>query len=129
VLRAEKQKAAVLNWRPVHVGQSHTEARPVSPDLLRSDHAAPGTNPSATSCHQSNTRDCNWIRPDILEKLGIKKSDDTIIAGQEPDREWLTDPPKGYRVPFANAKASFEPAKHFADPGDQRNTLYTAPSE
>jgi hypothetical protein len=58
----------------------------------------------------------------------VKKSEDTIVAGQEPDREWLTDPPKGYRMPVANTKATFD-AKPNIDQGDARSTLYVAPSQ
>lgn len=68
------------------------------------------------------------FRPDVLEKLGLKKDENTIVAGQEPDRDWLTDPPKGYRLPTTNAKATFEPTDH-TDHGDQRFELYKPPSQ
>jgi hypothetical protein len=101
--------------------------RPVSPDLLRSDHADPGSLGAADHCATS-PRNCHWIRPDILAKLGLKKEDNTVVAGQEPDRDWLTDPPKGYRLPTQNTKATFEGADH-TDQGDQRAQLYKPPSQ
>jgi hypothetical protein len=123
------KKEAVLHHqqRSPSLDKANNYGRPVSPDLLRSDHAAPGTLGASDHCTQS-PRNCHWIRPDILEKLGLKKEDDAVVAGQEPDRDWLTDPPKGYRLPTANAKASFEPADH-TDHGDQRFELYKPPSQ
>jgi hypothetical protein len=101
-------------------------AKTVSPDLLRSDHAPAGSLGLADQC-QTSRHECHWIRPDILEKLGLKKSDDTIVAGQEPDREWLTDPPKGYRLPTKSVKATFEAPDH-ANHSDPRYELYKAPT-
>jgi hypothetical protein len=100
-------------------------ARTISPDLLRSDHAPPGSLGLADQC-QTSRHECHWIRPDILEKFGLKK-EDTIVAGQEPDREWLTDPPKGYRLPTANTKATFDAPDH-SNKADPRYELYKAPS-
>ena len=127
--KVKRDKEAILHrhQRSPSLDKASGYGRPLSPDLLRSDHAAPGTLGASDHC-QSDPRECHWIRPDILEKLGLKKEENTIVAGQEPDRDWLTDPPKGYRLPTASTKATFEAADH-ADHGDQRDTLYKAPSE
>ena len=45
-------------------------------------------------------------------RLESKKTDDStknLVAGQEPGRGHLTEPPKGYRVPTKTVKATFEP--------------------
>jgi hypothetical protein len=42
-----------------------------------------------------------------------------LEAGVEPDREYLTQPPKGYMAPKANVKATFEPRnREEEDPRD-----------
>jgi hypothetical protein len=126
--RVEKKKAEA-NKRGVRREAPDREmglAKTVSPDLLRSDHAAPGSLGLADQC-QTSRHECNWIRPDILEKLGLKK-EEGIVAGKEPDREWLTDPPKGYRLPTANTTATFE-APDNRNKADQRYELYKPPSE
>ncbi|HLW90269.1 MAG TPA: hypothetical protein VKS78_03065 [Roseiarcus sp.] len=129
VLKAQKDRDERLH----HVTHSPTldkasgYGRPISPTLLRSDHAPPGDPRTADPC-QRDPRNCHWIGATVLEKLGIKKDPDTLVAGQEPDREWLTDPPQGYRVPSTSVKATFEAPSH-VDPADQRTLLYQAPSE
>lgn len=40
-----------------------------------------------------------------------KKEEPTLQAGVEPEREYLTQPPKGYMKPTQNVKATFEPYK------------------
>ncbi|MBL8589401.1 MAG: hypothetical protein JNK46_12790 [Methylobacteriaceae bacterium] len=41
---------------------------------------------------------CLWVNPDALRSQGYApEKQDKVVAGQEPDRAWLTQPPKGYR--------------------------------
>ncbi len=126
-VKQDKEASLHRHQRSPSLDKASGYGRPLSPDLLRSDRAAPGTLGASDHC-TVKPRDCHWIRPDILEKLGLKKEDDTVVAGQEPDRDWLTDPPKGYRLPTQNTKATFEAADH-TDKGDQRYDLYKAPSQ
>lgn len=126
-IKRDKEAIQHRHQRSPSLDKASGYGRPLSPDLLRSDHAAPGTLGAADHC-QSDPRDCHWIRPDILEKLGLKKEESTIVAGHEPDRDWLTDPPKGYRLPTQNTNATFEAADH-TDKGDQRYDLYKPPSQ
>ena len=44
----------------------------------------------------SNLNPFNWV--------GMGKSTEPL--GPEPDREWLTDPPKGFRAPVGPTKGS-----------------------
>ncbi len=56
-----------------------------------SDNQAPGANCASVACAPSalgNLNPLNWV--------GMGK---TTPLGPEPDREWLTDPPKGFRAP------------------------------
>ena len=40
---------------------------------------------------------CIWLHPDVLRSMGVKKDEPAAVVGQEPSRDWLTEPPKGYR--------------------------------
>ncbi len=41
-----------------------------------------------------------WVHPDKLRSMGRQaRPDNTLVAGQEPPRRYLTDPPTGLRVP------------------------------
>ena len=77
---------------------------------------------------QSNSRGCDWVPfRNVFETIGLAKSDE-VVAGQEPDRDWLTDPPKGYRLPTSNTVATFD-AKKTVNQSDPRSTLYVAPEQ
>ncbi len=54
-----------------------------------------------------NTPSCLYVPWD---QLAAKKVDDTkeLVAGKEPDRALLTEPPKGYRLPTKAVKATSE---------------------
>lgn len=52
----------------------------------------------STSTVISNLNPLNWVG------MGSKSGSDAI--GPEPDREWLTDPPKGFRAPVEPVKGS-----------------------
>ena len=96
------------------------------PNQLRADHTAPGATDRCA--HQSHAANCGAIPfSNILENFGLAKADD-VIAGQEPDRDWLTDPPKGFRVPTANTsyKSDAGDAKKPSQ-RDPRALLYQAP--
>jgi hypothetical protein len=88
-------------------------------------------NPAATNhcAAQSNTRGCDWVPfRNALEFVGLAKPDE-IVAGQEPDRDWLTDPPKGYRLPTANTVATQDDTKKPVNQSDPRSLLYQAPEQ
>jgi hypothetical protein len=126
VKRERAEKAQHENRSPSY-DNAHLVGKPLSPDLLRSDHAGAGTLGKGDPC-TVDPRNCHWIGAGLLEKLGIKKSDDAVIAGTEPDREWLTDPPQGYRKANASTKATFDAQPHI-DAGDPRNELFKPPDE
>jgi hypothetical protein len=52
----------------------------------------------STSTVLSNLNPLSWVG------MGSKSGSDAI--GPEPDREWLTDPPKGFRAPVEPVKGS-----------------------
>jgi hypothetical protein len=96
------------------------------PNQLRADHTAPGNTDRCA--HQSHQANCGAIPfSNIWENLGLAKADD-VVAGQEPDRDWLTDPPKGFRVPTKST--SYQSDSGDAKKPNQRDPralLYQAP--
>jgi hypothetical protein len=102
----------------------------LTPDQLRADRSMPGNAAAANHCAaQSNTRGCDWVPfRNALEFVGLAKPDE-IVAGQEPDRDWLTDPPKGYRLPTANTVATQDDTKKPVNQSDPRALLYQAPEQ
>jgi hypothetical protein len=101
----------------------------VQPDQLRADRAMPGERSGQNHCgSQSNTRGCDWIPfRNVFENIGLVKESD-VVGGQEPDREWLTDPPKGYRRATKDTMANFDAPKRVYD-GDPRTQLYHTPEQ
>ena len=64
---------------------------------------APGERPCVKApgqtCATRTSPSLNW---NPLTWVGLAKKDATVL-GPEPDRDWLTDPPKGYREPAEGA--------------------------
>ena len=58
----------------------------------------PATRPCVTG---SPSRDCQSPGFGLFSSLGFGSKVDPASLGPEPDRDWLTDPPKGYRAPLA----------------------------
>lgn len=55
-------------------------------------------NIGADGCRYSSDGTCLWVNPDVLRSTGIKKDEKApLTVGEEPARNWLTEPPKGYR--------------------------------
>lgn len=101
----------------------------VSPDQLRADRYTPGEAAPNHCAGQSNTRRCDWVPfRNVLETIGLAKPDE-IVAGQEPDRDWLTDPPKGYRLPTSTTVATPDNSKPAPDPHNSKALLYQAPEQ
>ena len=59
-------------------------------------------------------KQCLTLRPDQLKadeahfKAMNPEKSDTLVAGKEPDREFLTQPPRGYLKPSKSVKATVE---------------------
>ena len=49
-----------------------------------------------------SSREEIWVRPDILRAQG-RKAEPALVAGAEPERRYLTEPPAGLRKPSAAA--------------------------
>ena len=130
----EKARKAKEAARMVLLSQSDIQAERdgnrLSPEQLRADHSPPGKDAAndRRCSSETNKRGCDWVPfRNVMETIGLAKSDE-VVAGQEPDRDWLTDPPKGYRVPTNNTVATFD-AKKRDDQRDPRSLLYKAPDQ
>jgi hypothetical protein len=99
------------------------------PDKLRADRVVAAKGAKSDPCAaQSNTRGCDWIPfRNVFENVGLVKPDE-LVAGEEPDRDWLTDPPKGYRRATNGAVATFD-AKPVVNQSDPRAALYHPPEQ
>jgi hypothetical protein len=131
---AEKARKAKDKARQILLSQSNTpglrDGDRLSPDQLRADHSGPGKNAATDRrcASETNKRGCDWVPfRNVWESIGLVKSDE-VVAGQEPDRNWLTDPPKGYRLPTNNTVATFD-AKKIENQSDPRSLLYKAPEQ
>jgi hypothetical protein len=102
---AAAQRAREEANRPAKVRNDHDGATVLSVDELRKGRR-PGAQvvntPDPDRCTGDNCR--LYLSPDFLRnngRIGPEKS--SIAYGQEPERSTLADPPKGYRMPSANA--------------------------
>jgi hypothetical protein len=97
----------------------------LSPDKLRAERAKPGQAQAKDPCDSKTHRmGCSFPFHNVFETIGLANPDE-VKAGEEPDRDWLTDPPKGYRLPTANTVATFDAKKKVSN--DPRAELYKPP--
>ena len=110
VERAKKEKAE--EDKPVRVYSSYNGRMIRIPPPTTGDHVVtmsataglpPGARPCAVgpgvACETRPTPSIDW---NPLTWVGLQKKQQTVL-GPEPDRGWLTDPPKGYREPVEGA--------------------------
>ena len=104
--------AALLNADEMSKGRGQGET--IQPDNCRGD---------------NNSRQCLLVSPDELRAEGErfqasnKESSDTITAGQEPERQYLTQPPKGYMKATKTVKATNDGPRRVLDQSNPRAFL------
>jgi hypothetical protein len=107
VERAKKEKAEkdgrppILHRSSLHGSESYFGA--VTPTTKVTTNATAGMGPGHAPCDPSPGHTCQTeTHPSIdwnpLTWVGVQKKQATVL-GPEPDRDWLTDPPQGYREP------------------------------
>jgi len=105
VERAKKEKAEAD--KPVRVFSSNGRMIRIPPpttgDNVVTMSATAGQGPGQRPCNSGPGAACQTnMAPSInwnpLTWVGLEKKAPTVL-GPEPDRGWLTDPPKGYREP------------------------------
>ena len=76
--------------------------------------------------NNGNQRNCLLVTPDELKaeneryKADNPESADAVVAGQEPERTFLTQPPKGYMKPTKSVKATAEAPQEKLDDANPR---------
>ncbi len=112
ILRARKAREAEKTavFRPPHADSRHS-----NPDLAALGQtvtmsATAGQGPTPRRCANGLTTANCQPKGGMLSLLGLQNTPDTQL-GPEPDRDWLTDPPKGYRAPNDLSPPAPTPAK------------------
>ena len=102
VERAKRERAAAE--KPVRVFGPYLRRipPPMTGDVVTMS-ATAGQGPGQRPCNSGpgvacQTRPAPSINWNPLTWVGLEKKPETVL-GPEPDRDWLTDPPKGYREP------------------------------
>ena len=97
---------------PGEIAQGRVQGEAVQPNNCRPD---------------NNSRQCLLVNPDELKAMGERAAasntdaGDKMVAGKEPDRVYLTQPPKGYMKPTKVLKATNEGPHRVVD---ESNPLY-----
>jgi hypothetical protein len=110
-----RKKAAEEAKMPILGFNDHDATRPLTKDelLAHRGNAAPVPDHSNDFSHCSHGQ-CDWMKPQVLEAEGAavnkaKDADDSasdiLVQGTEPQRKYLSEPPKGYRKATATLKA------------------------
>jgi hypothetical protein len=107
VQRRKKEKAESEAASPVRPGKRKAPLLLPDPGTVVTMNATAGQGPGGRPCESGPGDTCEThIGPTInwnpLTWVGLQKKPQTVL-GAEPDREWLTDPPKGYRAPVEGA--------------------------
>ena len=102
-------------------------ARSSKPDLMRGRIAVqPKVTPeTANDICMSEGRNCARWNPN--QGGNLPQTPDTLVAGDEPQRETLTDPPKGYRLATRSVKATTEPPRREKEDLSARSFYKTKP--
>lgn len=96
-----------------HISQAELERGRVA----TSDPTSPMQNP----CNNSDNPDCLYTPWSILKKVtndSNAPSKEVLVPGEEPPREYLTEPPPGFRKPTQIVKATREAPKEKEDASD-----------
>ncbi|HEY1941134.1 MAG TPA: hypothetical protein VGH40_03335 [Roseiarcus sp.] len=97
--KREKAERETYQFVPLHMRQSPTTTRDSKVTISAVAGEGPGERPCdkgpGSNCGTHNSPSINW---NPLTWVGLQKKAPTELAA-EPDRDWLTDPPKGYREP------------------------------
>jgi hypothetical protein len=79
------------------------------------------TSPQQNPCDYSTAPECLYTPWSILKKVTTDNnapSKDVLVPGEEPAREYLTEPPPGFRKPTRVVKATREAPKEKEDASD-----------
>ena len=80
--------------------------------------------------NQGNQKNCALLSPDQLSAMHesyVGTENAELVVGQEPERQYLTQPPKGYLKPSRVVKATVEAPKQRLDPSNPMTGLVDHP--
>ena len=111
VEKAKKEKAAAKEIKNERIGRLKPAIVKPGVPVVVTVSATAGQGPSLAPCANKDpkTGECPqkpgpaW-NYNPLTWVGIQKKAPNVL-GPEPDRDWLTDPPKGYRAPVEGVGA------------------------
>ena len=83
------------------------------------------TPDTALDTCMSEGRNCTRWNPN--QGGNLAQNPDTLVAGQEPERQTLTDPPKGYRLATKAVKATTEAPRREREDTSARSFYKTKP--
>lgn len=119
---AERRHAAAAAQRPAPqlTPQARAELSPQEVEGGRAD--APAAAGPPDDCQPgAGTPICLYTPWKILQSMvGGGEKSDTVAVGDEPARNYLTEPPEGFRKPTSNASATKEAVKETPDPADTK---------
>jgi hypothetical protein len=113
VVKAKKKATAARV--PVHDSETYrlNEGKPLSVYEMRAGRmAGAGLNAGPANPYKDDQRAEFWASPEAKEKQGrlAGAKSDQLVAGAEPERQFLTDPPTGYRAPSARGSLALPKA-------------------
>ncbi len=78
-------------------------------ELARGRTDEPGVAVSLCDTYVNGIPDCSPTSMDKITQVFANKTErDVVVVGKEPDRKYLTEPPRGYRRPTETTKATTE---------------------
>jgi hypothetical protein len=102
---SRKKAAAAAHWR----GSPAKGNDALSKEELMAGRAAGGTAPAPEQRCGDRQHWCLYVNPDDMRSQSVPDTEaPTAAVGQEPEREYLTQPPKGYRVATKKVQPTFE---------------------
>ncbi len=115
---AERRRHAAAAQRPAPQITPNTRVEMSQQELEGGPRAdLPKDGPPDDCQPGAGTPICLYTPWKILQSM-VNGKPDTVDAGVEPKRGYLTEPPPGYRKPTATASATIEPPKEAPDAAD-----------
>lgn len=106
--RKEKAERDQYTFVPLHLRHPAATTKDSVVTTSATAGMAPGQRPCVKGpgdeCATRTSPSLNW---NPLTWVGLQKNAPTVL-GPEPDRDWLTDPPRGYREPAEGAGAKID---------------------
>ena len=113
-----RRHAAAAAQRPAPQITPNTRVELSQRELDGNRRALPTAGPPDECQAGAGTPICLYTPWKILQSMAGGGKPDTVEPGVEPPRNYLTEPPAGYRMATAPAKATMEPPKDAPDAAD-----------